>query len=62
MTKAFDIMQRGTLLADLDKILSPDELHIIKILIADAQLTVRIGDSHGEPINTNIGTSLPLPG
>lgn len=35
MSMAFDNTQRGTPLADLEKILSPDELHIIKILIKD---------------------------
>lgn len=38
----------------LERVLHASELHVMKILIQDALLTVRIGVAHVNPINTNI--------
>ena len=55
MSKAFDTVIRKTLLEGLRKILNPDELHIIKILIEQVELSVRIGKTTGEPFTTSVG-------
>jgi len=41
MSKAFDCVNRDTLLQDLKKLLNEDELHIFKILIEDVILQVK---------------------
>ena len=56
MSKAFDTVQRNSLIQQLKSILDEDELHIIKILLKDVKLTVRMGNYKGEEIVTNIGT------
>jgi len=55
MSKAFDTVDRGKLSEILTKILDDDELHLMKVLIQDVQLQVRIGNQTGKPIRTNIG-------
>ena len=55
MSKAFDTVQRNSLVKQLRSILEEDELHIIKILLTDVKLKVRIGKEMGEEIITNIG-------
>ena len=55
MSKAFDRVRRGTLLDDLKAILEEDELHLVKILIKDVKLIVRVGKEKGKAIKTNIG-------
>jgi hypothetical protein len=55
MSKAFDTVRRGTLFELLRHTLKKDELHIMKILINDVKLQVRIGNNLGEKISTNIG-------
>ena len=39
----------------LETILDPDETHMVKILLKDIKLSVRIGKEFGEKITTNIG-------
>ena len=39
----------------LETILDPDETHMMKILLKDVKLSVRIGKVFGEKITTNIG-------
>ena len=39
----------------LDIILDSDEIHMMKILLKDVKLSVRIGNEFGEKITTNIG-------
>ena len=51
MSKAFDTVSRGKLLKDVQEILQPDELHMIK----DVSLQVKIGKEKGENIKTEIG-------
>ena len=55
MSKAFDTVRRKDLLDILKEVLEPDELHMMKILVEDVILTVRVGNTMGEKINTNIG-------
>ena len=39
----------------LETVLDPDETHMMKILLKDVKLSVRIGKEFGEKITTNIG-------
>ena len=55
MSKAFDTVERAKLFKILKNILDEDELHIMKVLIKDVQLQVRIGRTTGSSIHTNIG-------
>jgi len=56
MSKAFDTIQRGTLLEDLKAFLEPDELHLIKLLLENVQLAVKIKNEIGKLFKTNIGS------
>lgn len=56
MSKAFDTIHRALVIEDLRSILQPDELHIIKVMIEDVELKVRVGTEIGESFKTNIGT------
>ena len=56
MCKAFDFIYRAFILEDLRSILLPEELHMIKLMIDDVKLAVKIGNEMGHPFNTNIGT------
>ena len=56
MSKAFDSIHRALILEDLRSILLPEELHMIKLMIEDVKLAVKIGNEMGNPFNTNIGT------
>ena len=55
MSKAFDTVKRNNLMELLETILDPDETHVIKILLKDVKLSVRMGKEFGEKIITNIG-------
>jgi len=55
MSKAFDTVERGKLFEILQTVLADDELHLMKILIKDVQLQVRVGNTTGSSIMTNIG-------
>ena len=55
MSKAFDTVDRGKLFKILKEILNDDELHLMKVLIQDVKLQVRIGNQSGDTFNTNIG-------
>ena len=55
MSKAFDTVRRRVLFDVMEEILDHDELHIIKILVEDVSLRVRINNNIGQPIHTNIG-------
>ena len=55
MSKVFDRVQRGRVIEDLKSILHKDELHLIKILIKDVKLMVKIGNDKGKMFDTNIG-------
>ena len=55
MSKAFDRVERGKLIEELKKILNEDELHLVKVLIKDVQLAVKVGKTTGTEFTTNIG-------
>src|SRR5437870_3575970 len=55
MSKTFDNVNRNILLKDLKYILEPDEIHLLKVLIFNAKLSVRNGDTIGEEFLTDIG-------
>mgnify|MGYP001804097909 FL=1 len=42
-------------MGDLKRILEQDELHMVKVLIYEVKLSVRVGDETGEPFKTTIG-------
>ena len=50
MSKAFDTVDRKTLLEFLSEILEEDDLHMMKVMIKDVRLYVRIGDILGDVI------------
>ena len=56
MSKAFDTIERSTLIEDLKEILENDELHLIKILLKDVEYKVRLEGKIGESFMTNIGS------
>ena len=45
MSKAFDTVNREILFQHLEKILKPDELHLLCILINEATIKVKINDT-----------------
>ena len=55
MSKAFDRVERGRVIQDLKEFLQEDELHLIKILLEDVRLAVRVGKEPGNQFKTNIG-------
>ena len=56
MSKAFDTIERSTLIEDLREILESDELHLIKMLLKDVDYRVRLEGKIGESFLTNIGS------
>ena len=56
MNKAFDTIERNTLIEDQKEILKSDELHLIKILLKDVEYRVRLEGKIGESFLTNIGS------
>ena len=55
MSKAFDTVRRNTLMKDLETILDPAELHLVKILVEDVRLVVRVGAETSDPFMTKMG-------
>ena len=56
MSKAFDTIQRGTLLNDLKQILDNDELHLIYLLLDNVSYSVKLDGQLGQPFSSNIGS------
>ena len=56
MSKAFDTIQRGTLIEDLKEILSESELYLIALLLENVELIVKLNKSKGDKFCTNIGS------
>ena len=54
MSKAFDTVKRNNLMELLKTILDPDETHMMKILLKDIKLSVRIGKEFSKKFTTNI--------
>ena len=55
MSKAFDTVNRKTLIYDLKKILGDDEMHILKIFLENVSLQVRQGNTLRQKIITKVG-------
>ena len=55
MSKAFDTVGRHTLIEDLALILDQAELHLIKLLVEDVELKVRVGKETSEPFKMKMG-------
>ena len=55
ISKAFDTVKRNNLMELLETILDPDETHMMKTLLKDVKLSVRLGKEIGKKITTNIG-------
>ena len=55
MKQAIDSVDRSLLFSDLEQIIEPDELHIIKILLQDVCLQTRYGETLGDKFTTNKG-------
>jgi len=55
MSKAFDTVKRRNLVEILREFLLPDKLHMMKILIEDVRLRIRIRTEISEPFITNMG-------
>ena len=55
MSKAFDTVRRNELFKILKEVLDNDDLHMMKILVENVKLKVKIGSEIGKDIHTNIG-------
>ena len=55
MNKAFDKVNRETLLNDMKNIVEKDELHLIKLLLKNVELRVKCGTTTGQPFKTSQG-------
>ena len=56
MSKAFDTIERGTLIDDLKSTLENDELFLIYLLLKDVKLMVKLNNEFGKEFITNIGS------
>ena len=56
MSRAFDTIDRGCLLQDLSKVLEPDELHLVSLLLRDVQLQVYHDGVTGKAFTPDIGS------
>ena len=54
MSKAFNTINRKTLIEELKQVLDEDEIHLVKILLS-VELAVRNGSSQSEYFETNVG-------
>ena len=54
ISKAFDTLNRSTLMQELVKVLDPDELHIINVL-TNTQLKIRCGNEKSDAFETDAG-------
>jgi hypothetical protein len=55
MSKAFDTVDRKTLIRNLKDVINPDELYITASLLQDVKLSVRIEGRAGKSFETTIG-------
>ena len=56
MSRAFDTIDRGTLLQDLSEIINPDELHLVSLLLIDVKLQVKYNNTTGKIFIPDIGS------
>ena len=55
VSKAFDTVRRNELFKILKEVLDDDDLHMMKVLVENVKLKVKIGNEIGNDIHTNIG-------
>ena len=55
MSKAFDTVERATLINDIQEILEPEEVHLISVLVKDVKLQVKCEKNIGDTFETNTG-------
>ena len=55
MSKAFDTVNRPSLMQDLKKVLGEDELHILSIMINEVQIQIKTKTKLGRKFQTNNG-------
>ena len=55
MSKAFDTVNRKTLIKELEKILQPDEIHLLSILTNRPLISIHLDGETGEGFNTFVG-------
>ena len=55
MSKAFDTVNRKTLIKELEKILKPDEIHLLAILTNRPLISIHLDGETGEGFNTHVG-------
>ena len=55
MSKAFDTVNRKTLIEELQKILKPDETHLLAILTNRPLISIHLDGETGEGFNTHVG-------
>ena len=56
MSRAFDTIQRGSLIKHLKSVLEPDEVHLVSLLIKDVTIQVKCDGHIGREFTTNIGS------
>ena len=56
MSSAFDTIYRDAVIKIAEKILDEDELRILRILLADTTLEVKINNADSSPFSSNIGS------
>ena len=56
MSRAFDTIDRASVLNNLKGVLEPDEIHLISLLIKDVVLSVKCDNNIGREFTTNIGS------
>ena len=56
MSRAFDTIRRGQLMDVVQRFLEEDEVRLIRYLISDTNLAVRLGTETSSSFSTNIGT------
>ena len=54
MSKAFDTVNRSTLINELSNVIEKDELHLVNVML-NTKLRVRCGNALSEPFSTNTG-------
>ena len=56
MSRAFDTIDRASVLNNLKNVLEPDEIHLISLLIKDVVLSVKCDNYIGRDFTTNVGS------
>ena len=56
MSSAFDIIHRNTIIQIADKILNEDEMRMLRVLLSDITLEIKVKDATSSPFTSNIGS------